>query len=84
MPLPGGTFLMGSEDDDVNPGDGEGPVREVDVDAFTIDAHCVTNERFAAFVAATGHRTDAERFGWSYVFAKFLPGAPRRERTPWW
>jgi formylglycine-generating enzyme required for sulfatase activity len=33
--------------------------------------------------------TDAERFGWSYVFAKFLPKEPRRAsprlaRTPWW
>jgi formylglycine-generating enzyme required for sulfatase activity len=87
--LPGGTFLMGSEDDDVNEGDGEGPVREVTVAPFAIDAHCVTNERFAAFVAATGHRTDAEQFGWSYVFAKFLPGelrrvSPRPDVTPWW
>ncbi|MDT0541981.1 MULTISPECIES: hypothetical protein [Streptomyces] len=29
--LPGGTFWMGSEDPDVNPGDGEGPCREVAV-----------------------------------------------------
>ncbi len=87
--LPGGTFRMGGEDEDANPGDGEGPVREVEVGPFEIDAHCVTNERFAAFVDATGHRTDAERFGWSYVFAKFLPGhlrrdSPRPETTPWW
>ncbi|MGP3971462.1 formylglycine-generating enzyme family protein [Streptomyces sp. 6N223] len=87
--LPGGTFRMGSEDEDANAGDDEGPVREVAVAAFEIDAHCVTNARFAAFVDATGHRTDAERFGWSYVFAKFLPGhlrrdSPRPEATPWW
>lgn len=87
--LPGGTFRMGSEDADANPGDGEGPVRGVTVRPFEIDAHCVTNERFAAFVAATGYRTDAERFGWSYVFAKFLPGhlrrdSPRPAATPWW
>jgi sulfatase modifying factor 1 len=87
--LPGGTFRMGGEDRDANPGDGEGPVREVTVGPFEIDAHCVTNERFAAFVDATGYRTDAERFGWSYVFAKFLPGelrrvSPRPEGTPWW
>ena len=29
--LPGATFLMGSEDADARPEDGEGPVREVDV-----------------------------------------------------
>jgi formylglycine-generating enzyme len=87
--LPGGTFRMGGEDEDANPDDAEGPVREVSVAPFEIDAHCVTNARFAAFVDATGHVTDAERFGWSYVFAKFLPGhlrrdSPRPEVTPWW
>ncbi|MHC5259013.1 formylglycine-generating enzyme family protein [Streptomyces sp. UC4497] len=87
--LPGGTFRMGSEDSDANPGDAEGPVREVRVKAFAIDAYAVTTARFAAFVEATGHRTEAERFGWSYVFAKFLPGplrkiSPRPDATPWW
>ncbi|MFJ8000413.1 formylglycine-generating enzyme family protein [Streptomyces sp. NPDC096310] len=87
--LPGGTFRMGSEDPDVNPGDGEGPVREVTVAPFALDAHAVTNARFAAFVGATGHRTDAELFGWSYVFAAFLPEplratSPRPAATPWW
>ncbi|GAA2635258.1 formylglycine-generating enzyme family protein [Streptomyces vastus] len=87
--LPGGTFRMGGEDADANPRDGEGPVREVTVGPFEIDTRCVTNERFAAFVDATGYATDAERFGWSYVFARFLPGelrkgAPRPEGTPWW
>ncbi|MFF7333936.1 formylglycine-generating enzyme family protein [Streptomyces sp. NPDC090306] len=89
LELPGGTFLMGSEDADANPGDGEGPVREVSVGPFAVDAYCVTNDRFAAFVGATGHRTEAEVFGWSYVFAKFLPGplrrdSPRPDATPWW
>ncbi|MGP3939726.1 formylglycine-generating enzyme family protein [Streptomyces sp. 6N106] len=87
--LPGGTFLMGTEDADGFPADGEGPVREVAVAAFRIDVHAVTNERFARFVRETGHVTEAERFGWSYVFAGFLPaalrrGAPRPEGTPWW
>jgi formylglycine-generating enzyme required for sulfatase activity len=56
---------MGSDDEDVHPDDGEDPVREVTAGpfAFAIDASCVTNDRFAAFVEATGHRTDAERFG---------------------
>lgn len=83
------TFLMGSEDADVNPGDGEGPVREVTVAAFAIAPHAVTNDEFAAFVAATGYRTDAERYGWSHVFAGFLSAAlrrvsPRAQRVPWW
>ncbi|MFC7304165.1 formylglycine-generating enzyme family protein [Streptomyces monticola] len=89
MALPGGTFRMGSEDEDANPGDGEGPVRAVSVSPFAIDAYAVTNARFAAFVEQSGYRTETEEFGWSYVFAKFLPGplrntAPRPPGTPWW
>jgi formylglycine-generating enzyme required for sulfatase activity len=87
--LDGGTFLMGSEDADANPGDGEGPVRPVAVAAFEIATTTVTNEQFAAFVDATGHVTGAERYGWSFVFASFLPahlrrGAQRPVGTPWW
>ncbi len=64
---------MGSEDPGGFPEDGEGPVREVAVERFRIAAHAVTNDEFAAFVAAAGHRTTAERFGWSFVFAGLLP-----------
>jgi formylglycine-generating enzyme len=57
--LPGETFRMGSEDADANPGDGEGPVRDVSVSPFAIDAYAVTNARFAAFVEQTGYLTEA-------------------------
>ncbi|MFF8018575.1 SUMF1/EgtB/PvdO family nonheme iron enzyme [Streptomyces sp. NPDC007929] len=87
--LPGGTFRMGNEDTHANPGDGEGPVREVTLSPFRMDETAVTNARFAAFVKDTGHVTAAERSGWSYVFAGFL--TPERVRatrsaagTPWW
>ncbi|WP_026313349.1 formylglycine-generating enzyme family protein [Actinomadura flavalba] len=87
--LPGGTFRMGNDDETANPGDGEGPVRSVTVGPFHIDAHAVSNARFAAFVKATGHVTDAEKFGWSYVFAGLLPpgtarALPAPAGTPWW
>ncbi|MFD4908400.1 formylglycine-generating enzyme family protein [Kitasatospora purpeofusca] len=87
--LPGGEYLMGTDDREGFPDDGEGPVRRVRLEPFLIDARAVTNEQFAAFTAATGYRTEAERIGWSYVFAGFLPAALRRtaqrvERTPWW
>ncbi|WUN24905.1 formylglycine-generating enzyme family protein [Streptomyces sp. NBC_00316] len=87
--LPGGTFLMGTDDPGGYPQDGEGPVRPVVVEPFTIGAHTVSNALFAEFVEETGHRTDAEAFGWSYVFASFLPGELRRvsarpPQTPWW
>lgn len=87
--VPGGEFLMGTADSDGYPSDGEGPVRSVRLSPFLIDTRAVTNDRFAAFVGDTGYRTDAERLGWSYVFAGFLPGtlrreSPRPDRTPWW
>jgi formylglycine-generating enzyme required for sulfatase activity len=64
---------MGDESRWSYPGDGEGPAHEVEVRAFAIDRYAVTNEAFAAFVAATGHVSDAERYGWSFVFGGFLP-----------
>ncbi|MGW1547051.1 formylglycine-generating enzyme family protein [Streptomyces sp. NPDC002346] len=87
--LSGGEFLMGTDDSEGYLEDGEGPVRKVRVSPFLIDAHAVSNDRFATFVAATGYRTEAECIGWSYVFAGFLPAAlrrvsPRPEATPWW
>lgn len=70
--LPGGTFLMGT--DEVGfPEDGEGPVREVTVGPFAIDRFAVSNGRFASFVDASGYVTEAERFGWSFVFVGLLP-----------
>lgn len=55
--LPGGTFSMGSTRFYPE----EAPVRGVRVDPFAIDAAPVTNAAFAAFVAATGYVTMAER-----------------------
>ncbi|MGY0235750.1 formylglycine-generating enzyme family protein [Longispora urticae] len=84
--LPGGRFLMGTDDAEGAPDDGEGPVRAVTVGPFAIAATTVTVAEFAGFVADTGHVTDAERFGYSYVF----DGSPRARRgtplpgAPWW
>ena len=48
----------------------------------------MTNEAFAEFVGATGHVSDAERYGWSFVFAAFLPeGFPDTRAVvgaEWW
>jgi sulfatase modifying factor 1 len=86
LPVPGGAAHIGT-DAPVFREDGEGPARPVTLKPFLLDAHAVTNRRFAAFVAATGYRTDAERFGWSYVFHAFVPpglGNLAPEGTPWW
>jgi sulfatase modifying factor 1 len=55
--IPGGAFRMGSDTHYLD----ERPAHEVPVDAFRIDRHAVTNADFAAFVAATGYVTFAER-----------------------
>jgi hypothetical protein len=64
---------MGSDDALSYPDDGEGPVREVTLSAFRIDACAVSNADFAAFVAETSYITEAERFGSSFVFGGLLP-----------
>ncbi len=71
--LDGGRFLMGTDYAEGFPQDGEGPVREVVIDPFFIDVSPVTNAQFREFVTASGHRTEAERFGWSFVFKGHIP-----------
>jgi formylglycine-generating enzyme len=89
--LPGGTFLMGTDYPHGFPQDGEGPVRPVTLSPFQIDTYPVTNEDFAVFVAATGYRTEAERFGWSFVFWTHIPKNRFTQlvedtvaAAPWW
>src|SRR6266511_2354832 len=55
--VPGGTFLMGSEDFYPE----ERPVHRAAVDGFWVDRHPVTNAEFRRFVKATGYLTVAER-----------------------
>ncbi|NEY91786.1 formylglycine-generating enzyme family protein [Tabrizicola oligotrophica] len=90
--LPGGAFLMGS---DIGYPE-EAPVRSAEVGPFAIDRFPVTNADFAAFVAETGHMTEAEispkiedfpdadpalLLPGSAVFSPSPPGAPA---LPWW
>ena len=86
--IPDGSFLMGGNDPAAHPLDGEGPVRAVRLDGFWIDAFAVSNRRFARFAAATGYVTEAERYGWSFVFKGFLPADHRPDGlvpgAPWW
>jgi formylglycine-generating enzyme required for sulfatase activity len=90
IPLPGGEFLMGTNDEEGFPEDGEGPVRRVYVDPFEISPFAVTNREFARFVEQTGYITEAERFGWSYVFHLLATEETKRKvkqtphGLPWW
>ena len=49
--IPAGAFQMGSTTGDIN----EAPVHTVELDAFYMDQHEVTNAEYRVFVAATGH-----------------------------
>ena len=79
---------MGSVDHLSYPGDGEGPLREIELTAFAIDACAVSNADFAAFVESTGYRTESELIGWSFVFAGLLPDdfppTQGAADAPWW
>ena len=82
---------MGAKGPEIWVADGEGPVREINIDSFWIDRTTVTNNDFAAFVEATGYVTEAETYGWSFVFHNQIPKGHRKhvqlvnvEGTSWW
>lgn len=75
--VPAGTVLLGE--------DGEGREgRSVEVPEFWIDSHEVTNGQFAAFVAATGYVTEAEREGGSAVFVPPPHWDGSLDSAQWW
>jgi formylglycine-generating enzyme required for sulfatase activity len=93
--VPGGTFLMGS--DDFYPE--ERPVRRVTVDGFWIDTSAVTAAEFRRFVRETGYQTVAERpldaaeypdadpellVPGSLVFRKASGPTPLTDVRAWW
>lgn len=85
------SFLMGSDSSLVFYADEEGPVREIALESFWIDETTVTNAAFAKFVAETGYVTEAENFGWSFVFDGLVSKAVlenhtrgRLQRPNWW
>ena len=81
---------MGTRARERNRRDGEDPVRRITVSPFSISTTTVTNRQFAAFVEATGHVTEAERFGWSFVFNQFVTEEVAATvdqavaKVPWW
>ena len=95
--IPGSEFSMGCADPRGMPFGGmdamrDGrPIHRVRVGGFWMDVHEVTNRQFAAFVAATGYRTVAERIPRAEDFPdappeKLVPGSvvfsPPPERVP--
>jgi len=86
--LEGGSFLMGTDDPEGFAEDGEGPVRLVTVSSFYMDPCAVTNSDYKRFIDDTGYQSDAERFGWSFVFHLFVPETLQTQnavyQAPWW
>ncbi len=71
--LPGGTFTMGTDNPGwANHGDGEGPARSVEIKPFWITPTTITNKQFQEFINDTGYKTEADLFGWSFVFHALL------------
>nr|XP_006009343.2 PREDICTED: sulfatase-modifying factor 1 isoform X2 [Latimeria chalumnae] len=87
--IPAGVFTMGTADPGI-PQDGEGPPRRVHLNEFYMDAYEVSNAEFEIFVKATGHVTEAEKFGDSFVFEGLLSEKVKNDITqavaaaPWW
>ncbi|NWH39478.1 SUMF2 enzyme, partial [Chloropsis hardwickii] len=77
--LPGGTFQMGASSQQRR-GE-EGPAREVTVKPFALDKHPVTNRDFREFVREKKYKTEAEAFGWSFVFEDFVSEELKKKVT---
>uniref|UniRef100_A0A8D0L2Q8 Sulfatase modifying factor 2 n=1 Tax=Sphenodon punctatus TaxID=8508 RepID=A0A8D0L2Q8_SPHPU len=59
----------------------EGPPREVKVKPFAIDRYPVTNRDFREFVREKKYKTEAEAFGWSFVFEDFVSEELKKKVT---
>ena len=79
MTIKAGTYLVGKADRL------ESPRRKVRLNSFRLAAYETTNDEFAAFVAATGYKSDAERIHNAMVFE---PGLKEfrwiRDETAYW
>lgn len=87
LSIAGGTAIIGSNRQQIRR-DGEGPARRLQLSPFEMLATTVTNRMFAVFADATGYATEAERFGWSFVFWLHLEDALSTTQgvqdAPWW
>ncbi len=86
-----GPFLMGTDSDEGWEADGEKKVTEVSLGSYWISRCCVTNREFGEFVDDTGYVSEAEHFGWSYVFHILLQKSVLKRLKPqnvqgleWW
>ncbi|MFN0056731.1 MAG: formylglycine-generating enzyme family protein [Planctomycetales bacterium] len=74
--IPGGEFVMGSED--AKAPRNEHPAHRVRLDDFWMDDHEVTNAEFRQFVEETGYVTTAEQTpDWEQMKKSVPPGTPK-------
>lgn len=74
--IPGGEFMMGTDDPAVE--DHERPAYRVWIDGFYMDPTPVTNAQFRRFVKDTGYVTLAERpIDWEEMKQQLPPGTPK-------
>ena len=85
--IPGGKAMVGTNTP-MMPDDGEAPLRRIKLKPFRIAKTTVTNAEFKHFVNHTDYVTEAERFGWSFVFWSDLPkeAGPTQavQNLEWW
>lgn len=65
--IPAGSYAIGGKEHPSN------PPRTVKLNSYKISDSETTNTQFAAFVAATGYKTDAERRGSAHIFQYGAP-----------
>lgn len=87
--IKGQNFSIGTDKAEII-SDGESPIRTVYLNDYFIDKYEVSNLEFKYFVEITGHKTEAEVFGDSFVFQLFLSKTTLKSITqsvkdaPWW
>ncbi len=83
----GGIAFLGTNRPQI-PDDGESPFCKKRLRPFRIGQTAVTNQEFREFVDETGYVTDAERYGWSFVFwsdvSKLVPATRGVQGAGWW
>lgn len=88
--IPGGDAFLGTNSIVGYEVDFETPQRQMTINSYLMDPYTVTNEKFKKFIDDTNYETDAEYYGWSFVFHLFLTDKEKQkvlqvvENTPWW
>ena len=85
--IPGGNSVIGTNNPLIKQ-DGEAPLRKTKIKPFRMGQTPVNNRQFANFITDTGYVTEAEFFGWSFVFHLQVPKSVQTTQgsdgAQWW